>query len=84
MKTCVKCIHRECCNMHGYVDADECGCYRKKKPGNKMERRKEKEYNEKLKREGMAEFCKYLLDGKRVGNDPVVITVKEAMNHFGI
>ena len=28
--TCNDCIHRELCNVHGYVDADECGVYKNK------------------------------------------------------
>ena len=30
MKTCKDCIHRELCNVHGYIDADECGCFKDK------------------------------------------------------
>lgn len=30
MATCVNCIHRELCNVHGYIDADECGVYKNK------------------------------------------------------
>lgn len=29
-KTCENCIHRELCNVHGYIDADECGCFKDK------------------------------------------------------
>lgn len=28
--TCNQCLHRELCNVHGYIDADECGCYKDK------------------------------------------------------
>ena len=30
MASCKDCIHRELCNVHGYVDADECGVYKNK------------------------------------------------------
>lgn len=30
IKTCANCIHRELCNVHGYIDADECGCFKDK------------------------------------------------------
>ena len=30
MASCNDCIHRELCNVHGYVDADECGVYKNK------------------------------------------------------
>ena len=29
-KTCKDCIHRELCNVHGYIDADECACFKDK------------------------------------------------------
>ena len=28
--SCDNCIHRELCNVHGYIDADECACYKNK------------------------------------------------------
>ena len=30
MATCKDCIHKELCNTHGYIDADECGCFKNK------------------------------------------------------
>lgn len=29
-KTCNNCLHRELCNVHGYIDADECACFKDK------------------------------------------------------
>jgi hypothetical protein len=29
-KTCNNCLHRELCNVHGYIDADECACFKNK------------------------------------------------------
>lgn len=28
--SCKNCIHRDFCNIHGYIDADECGCFKDK------------------------------------------------------
>ena len=28
--TCKNCIHDEVCNIHGYIDADECACFKNK------------------------------------------------------
>ena len=30
MPSCKNCIHRDFCNIHGYIDADECGCFKDK------------------------------------------------------
>lgn len=30
MASCKDCIHRELCNVHGYIDADECGVFKNK------------------------------------------------------
>lgn len=30
MATCKDCIHDEVCNIHGYIDADECACFKNK------------------------------------------------------
>ena len=30
MASCKDCIHDEVCNVHGYIDADECGVFKNK------------------------------------------------------
>ena len=30
MATCKDCIHYEVCNIHGYIDADECAVFKNK------------------------------------------------------
>ena len=30
MATCKDCIHNELCNIHGYIDADECAVFKNK------------------------------------------------------
>ena len=30
MATCKDCIHEELCNIHGYIDAKDCACFKNK------------------------------------------------------
>lgn len=30
MATCGECIHRDFCNVHGYIDAEDCKVYKNK------------------------------------------------------
>lgn len=30
MRTCNNCLHNDFCNVHGYIDADECGFFKNK------------------------------------------------------
>ena len=48
MASCKDCIHRELCNVHGYIDADECGVFKNKADVVKVVRCKDCIYSQEL------------------------------------